>query len=73
MRYEWGYLVAFLLGVLWELYAIFDGNADTWPLTVWIITYVPQWVFWPILVAVFVWLVYHFKKYYLSIASSIKK
>jgi len=53
-----------LLGLIWELYAIFDGNPHTCALTTWIVTYVPQWIFWTIFCLVVAWLVNHFKRYY---------
>lgn len=48
----------------WEIVAAFDGNPDTWPWTQLIITYVPWWVTYPVLIGLFLWLMFHFAYYY---------
>lgn len=50
--------------ITWEVVAAFDGNPDTWPWTQLITTYVPWWVTYPVLVGLFVWLVFHFYGWY---------
>jgi hypothetical protein len=54
-------IVGFTLAWLfWELYANFDGDPDTWPLTWVIVRYVPAWVTLPAALLLAVWLPIHF-------------
>ena len=43
-----------------ELLAVFDTSNDTIPLTTYIVDYVPEWITFPVIIALFVWLMYHF-------------
>lgn len=60
---KWGIAVLVSFGIF-EAGAIFDKNPDTTTLTYNIITYVPEWVFWAVLVPLVSWISYHFYTYY---------
>lgn len=46
--------------LFWELWANFDSDPDTWPLTWVIVRYVPAWITLPAVAVLAVWLPWHF-------------
>lgn len=50
---KWGVAAAFLVFLVWEIWAVRDGDPHTWPLTQIVVTYVPA----PVTAAVIVWFV----------------
>lgn len=46
--------------LFWELWANFDNDPNTWPLTWVIVHYVPAWITLPAVLLLAVWLPYHF-------------
>lgn len=59
----WAILSAGIFGIF-EAVAILDGNPETTTLTYNVITYIPQPLFWIIIIPFFAWFIKHFKKYY---------
>lgn len=53
-----------LAWLFWELWANFDNDPNTWPLTWVIVRYVPAWITIPAVIVLAVWLPYHFIRNY---------
>jgi len=63
---KWGlsFLAVLATAIIMELYAIFDGNPSTYPLTWLIISNIPSYIGMPLIVGFCVWLIAHFYKEY---------
>ena len=47
-----------------ELISVYDGNPRTEPWTRLITTYISPWIFFPIVTAFYIWVIFHFIKHY---------
>ena len=63
-KFTFGFLAITALTIGWELFAVFDGNDETWPWTALIATYIPFEIGFPLISAFSVWLIIHFWKAY---------
>lgn len=65
-RTKWtiGFLGVTALALIMELFAAFDGDPDTQPWTYLIVRNVPAWVTFPVITGIFIWLIFHFRKFY---------
>lgn len=67
MEKKWwtvGFLGIIALAILLEIFAAFDTDPNTVPLTLYVINYVPVWIGLPIIIGFAIWLVVHFINYY---------
>lgn len=53
-----------LLAIVLEVWAAFDNSEETIPWTKLIVSSVPVWITMPLIVLIFVWLFFHFRKFY---------
>lgn len=58
---KWSILALTILWLAWELITNFDSDPDTWPLTWLIRHYLSPWVYFPAVLALAGWLVWHFR------------
>ena len=59
-----GWIAVLILPVIYELYAVFDGNDSTEALTSIITSFIPSWIFWTVYASFSVWLIQHFYLHY---------
>lgn len=63
-KWRIGFLGVTGLAIAMELFSIFDGNPNTTSWTYNIVTYIPEPIFWTVLVGGIAWVVNHFKHHY---------
>lgn len=64
LKFRYGFLATLALALFWELWASFDKDPSTEPLTWLVVTYIPAWIGLPVITLFAAWLVLHFKKNY---------
>lgn len=63
-KYTIGFLGITALAIITEVIFAFDANPNTKPWTVLITENIPSWITFTFFTGLFVWLVFHFKKWY---------
>lgn len=66
-KWTLGFLGVTGLAIAMEIFAAFDGNADTQPWTILITQNIPSWITYTFFSGLFIWLIFHFKKWYRKI------
>ena len=64
IKWRWAFLGGTVIVLAMEVWAAFDHNPTTEPLTGLIIQYVNPWITYGVIIGASIWAILHFKKWY---------